>query len=106
MSWVFLFGAIVAEVIATLSLKAASTGRPRWYAPVLVGYTSSFVLLSQALGRGLPLGVAYGIWAAVGVALTALLSRPLFGEPITRTTSAGIVLIILGVLAIELGAGH
>lgn len=106
MSWVFLVGAIVAEVAATLSLKVASTGRSRWYAVVVVGYTTAFVLLSLALGQGLPLGVAYGIWAAVGVALTALLSRPLFDEPLTPTMAFGILLIIAGVLAIEVGAPH
>lgn len=106
MSWMFLVGAIVAEVAATLSLKAASTGRRRWYAVVVVGYTTAFTLLSLALGQGLPLGVAYGIWAATGVALTALLSRPLFDEPLTPTMAFGIVLIIAGVLAIEVGAPH
>ena len=106
MSWLFLAGAILAEVAATLSLKVASTGRARWYAPVVGGYAATFVLLSLALDRGMALGVAYGIWAAVGVALTALLSRPLFDEPLTPTMALGIVLIIAGVLAIEVGASH
>ena len=106
MSWVFLAGAILVEVVATLSLKVASSGRVRWYAPVLAGYAAAVVLLSLSLDRGMPLGVAYGIWAAVGVALTALLSRPLFNEPLTPTMAFGIVLIIAGVLAIELGATH
>jgi small multidrug resistance pump len=106
MSWLFLAGAILAEVAATLSLKVASAGRVGWYAPVLVGYAATFVLLSLSLERGMPLGVAYGIWAAVGVALTALLSRPLFKEPLTPTMAFGIVLIIAGVVAIEVGATH
>ena len=106
MSWLFLAGAILAEVAATLSLKVASTGRVGWYAPVVGGYAVTFVLLSLALDRGMALGIAYGIWAAVGVALTALLSRPLFDEPLTPTMALGIVLIIAGVLAIEVGASH
>ena len=53
---------------------------------------------------GLALGVAYGIWAAAGVALTAVASRFLFAEPLTRRMLAGIGLIVVGVLLVELGA--
>jgi len=51
----------------------------------------------------LPIGVAYGIWAATGVALTAVLGRVLFREPLTRLMLGGIGLIIVGVLLVELG---
>ncbi|MDN6331367.1 MAG: SMR family transporter, partial [Micrococcaceae bacterium] len=50
------------------------------------------------------LGVAYGIWGASGVALTAALSAIIFGEPLTATMLAGMGLIIAGVLTIELGS--
>lgn len=103
MTWVFLVGAIVTEVVGTLSLRAAATGRRAWYAVVLVGYVASFVLLARALEEGLGIGVAYGIWTAVGVALTALLSKLLFDEPLTPMMLAGISLIIGGVLLLELG---
>ena len=106
MSWLFLTGAILTEVAATLSLKVASSGRPRWYAGVVAGYVVAFGFLTLALGAGMGLGVAYGVWAAAGVALTAALSKPLFGEPLTRTMLAGIGLIVAGVLLIELGSGH
>lgn len=106
MSWALLVAAILSEVAGTLALKVASTGRPRWYAAVTVGYIAAFILLTFALHDGLPLGVAYGIWAAAGVALTAALSKPLFGDPLTPMMMGGIGLIILGVLAIELGAVH
>lgn len=51
------------------------------------------------------LGVAYGIWAA-GVALTAVASRALFGEPLAKVMGASMCLIAVGVLCIELGSGH
>lgn len=101
---VLLAGAILAEVGGTLALRAASAGRRAWYLPVAVGYAVSFVLLSAALAYGVPLGVAYGIWSAVGVALTAVASRVLFKEPLTLLMSGGIVLIIGGVLLIELAS--
>jgi small multidrug resistance pump len=50
----------------------------------------------------MPVGIAYGVWSACGVALVALLAKVLFGESLTPVMIAGIVLIIAGVLTIEL----
>lgn len=107
MQWAFLVVAILTEVAATLSLRVASTGRSSaWYVGVLAGYVTAFVFLSLALADGMGLGVAYGIWAAAGVALTAIASKLLFKEPLTLLMSSGITLIIGGVLLIELGGAH
>lgn len=106
MAWLYLTGAILTEVAATLSLRVAAHGRRRWYAAVLAGYLLAFTLLALALRQGLGLGVAYGIWAAAGVALTAVAGRLLFGEPLSRLMVLGIALIMGGVLLIELGAAH
>lgn len=103
--WLLLAGAIIAEVTATLSLKAA-LDHPAWYVLVVVGYAGAFVSISQAMRQGLPLGVAYGIWASLGVALTAVLSHFLFEEPLTTEMIVGLALIIAGVLLIELGSQH
>ncbi|MCS4490632.1 SMR family transporter [Corynebacterium sp. ES2794-CONJ1] len=103
MFW-YLFGAICAEVAATLSLKAA-TARPRFFLIAVAGYILAFTLLSGALQHGMRIGVAYGIWTACGVAATAILSRIIFHEHLTRTMSMGIALIALGVLLVELGSG-
>jgi len=106
MAWAFLTGAILSEVGATLSLRASIGGRRTWYVAVTVGYVLAFVLLSLALGQGLALGVAYGIWAAAGVALAAVARRFFFGEPFTWIMAAGIALIMGGVLLAEVGAAH
>jgi small multidrug resistance pump len=105
MEWLLLSLAIVAEVGATLSLRMASVPRAStwWYVPVLAGYLIAFGLLSVVLSLGMPLGVAYGIWTAVGVALTALAGRVLFRERFTWVMGLGIALIIGGVVMIELG---
>ena len=106
MAWLFLAGSIVTEVVATLCLRVAAGGRRRWYAAVVAGYLLAFTGLGLALGHGMNLGVAYGIWSAAGVALTALAGRALFGEPLTGVMAAGVALIMGGVLLIELGAAH
>ena len=107
MSGIYLLAAIASEVTGTLSLKLASDGRGlRWYGVVITGYLAAFAMLTATLKAGLPLGVAYGIWSAGGVAVTAIASRLLFGEPLTRTMVAGIALIMAGVLLVELGSAH
>lgn len=106
MGYVFLAAAIVAEVCATLSLRQAARGSLRWYVPVVVGYVVAFTMLTLVLAEGIGLGAAYGIWAASGVALTAVASHRLFGEPFTRLMAVGVGAIVAGVLLIELGAGH
>lgn len=98
-----LAGAIVAEVTGTLSLRQASEGKKRWWLAVVLCYAVAFTLLGLTLRLGVPLGVAYGIWAAAGVALIAILGWLLFKEPLTWVMSLGIVLIVGGVLFIELG---
>jgi len=99
----FLAAAIGLEVTATLSLKGAME-IPGLYAVVAIGYIGSFCALALVLRAGMALGVAYGIWGACGVALTAVLSSLLFGEPLTALMGLGIVLVIGGVLCVELGA--
>ncbi|WP_432537372.1 DMT family transporter [Kineococcus arenarius] len=101
--WVLLVGAVLSEVSASLSLKAA-LGHPGWYVVVVAGYAGAFTLLSRVLRAGMPLGVAYGTWSAAGVALTATLSSVVFGESLGPVALAGIGLIIAGVLAVELGS--
>lgn len=106
--WWALAGAIVVEVVATLCLRASDGfRRTAWIAPVLAGYILSFYLLWLALSLGMPVGIAYGVWTACGVAVVAVIARFLFAEPLTWLMAAGIALIVAGVLTIELaGAAH
>ena len=101
--WWALAGAIALEVIATMSLRASEGLRKKiWLLPLEVGYLASFWLLSLSLSLGMPVGIAYGIWSACGVALVAVIAKFVFGEPLTLLMGAGIALIIAGVVMIEL----
>ncbi|MBS2937000.1 QacE family quaternary ammonium compound efflux SMR transporter [Nocardioides sp. J2M5] len=101
--WYLLVAAIACEVTASLSLKAA-LDRPAFFGLVGVGYIASFVLIALVLKQGMALGVAYGIWGAMGVAATAVLSSLIFDESLTALMGVGIALIIAGVLTVELGS--
>ncbi len=102
-NWGLLGAAITMEIAATLSLRA-SQDHSAWLAVVVAGYLGAFVLLTMVLRTGMPVGVAYGIWGALGTAGTAVLAAALFGDPFTWPIVAGIALIITGVLLVELGS--
>lgn len=101
--WLVLAGAIGIEVVGTLGLRASDGFRKKvWIAPVIMAYLTSFYLLWLALKLGMPVGIAYGIWTACGVALVAVIAKYLFGDPLTGRMVVGIGLIAAGVLTIEL----
>jgi small multidrug resistance pump len=102
--WFWLAGAIVSEVAATLSLRA-SAGFTRLVPSLILvaGYGFAFYALSQALKLGMNIGVAYAVWSAVGVALIAVIGAVFLRESLSPLQIGGLVLIIAGVVALELG---
>ncbi|MDA3804817.1 MULTISPECIES: DMT family transporter [unclassified Clavibacter] len=103
MRWALLGGAIVSEVTASLALQAA-VDAPGWYALVVTGYLAAFWFLTRVLRTGMAVGVAYGVWGATGVALTAVAAAALLDQPLTGPMIVGLVLIVAGVLLVELGS--
>ncbi|MGW0251268.1 DMT family transporter [Nocardia goodfellowii] len=99
--------AIVSEITATISLKL-SEGFSKLVPSIIVviGYCAAFFFLSQALKRGMSIGIAYGIWSAIGVAAVATIGALFLDERLTPIQIGGIGLVILGVLALELGGAH
>ncbi|HVV09706.1 DMT family transporter [Amycolatopsis sp.] len=99
--------AIAAEVTGTVSLKL-SEGFSKLGPSIVVvlGYGVAFVALSVVLKMGLPIGVAYAIWAAAGVAAVALVGVVFLHERINLTMVGGIALVIGGVVLIELGSAQ
>lgn len=107
MTWALLALAIASEVTATLSLRASEgLRRKRWIPVIVVGYLAAFSLLGAILAMGMPVGVAYGVWAAAGAAITAVLGRVIFKDHFSLVMAAGVALIAVGVGLIEFGGAH
>jgi len=101
MTFVYLILAVVAEVIATSALKSsAGFTRLAPSAVVVVGYGLAFYLLSLVL-RTLPVGVAYAIWAGLGIVLVTLMGVLVFGERPDMPAVLGISLIVAGVVLLQ-----
>ncbi len=98
----YLLGAIIAEIVATSSLKA-SAGFTRLgpSVVVVVGYGVAFYLLSIAL-KSIPIGVAYAIWSGVGTVAIAIIGFLAFHERLSAAQVAGIALVVAGVLLLNL----
>jgi len=101
--WGFLCGAIAAEVTGTLAMRA-SQDHPAWLIVAAVGYFIAFFLLTRVLRAGVPVGVAYGIWGAMGTALIATIAAVIFDDPFTTPIVVGIAMIVVGVLMVEFGS--
>lgn len=100
--WLLLGFAIIAETIATSSLKA-SEGFTRLWPSVLVvlGYGLAFYFLSLTL-RVIPVGVAYAVWSGVGIVLVTLIGWFLFGQKLDMPALIGIAFIMAGVLIMNI----
>lgn len=98
MKYLFLGLAIIFEVIGSSFMKA-SEGFTKWFpsAIVVIAYLICFYFLSLAL-KMIPLGVAYAIWAGLGIVLTAAVSVFIFKQKIDIAGIVGIVFIVIGVV--------
>lgn len=101
-AYLFLAVAIVAEVIATSTLKA-SAGFTRLVPSLatVVGYGVSFYFLSLTLAH-LPTGLAYAIWSGAGIVLISLIAWLVFGQSLDAPAILGMGLILAGVVVIQL----
>jgi small multidrug resistance pump len=107
MGWLLLLGAIATEVAGTMALRALSAGWRLIPAIVVtIGYLASFVLLALAL-RTVAVSTAYAVWSGVGTVGVAILGVLIYGERITLLGAAGIALVIVGCVLLNLGgAAH
>jgi small multidrug resistance pump len=100
--YIYLAIAIVSEVIATSALRAAD-GFTRLLPSVLVvvGYGLAFLFLSLTL-KTIPVGIAYAIWAGIGIVLISVVAYFLYGQALDAPALIGMALIIAGVVVINL----
>ncbi len=101
MGYVYLTIAIIAEVIATGALKS-SDGFTSLVPSIVVviGYGVAFYFLSLVL-KSIPIGVAYAIWAGLGMVLISIVGLVVFKQKLDIAAVVGVLLIISGVVVIQ-----
>jgi small multidrug resistance pump len=101
LKYLYLLGAILAEVTATSFLKQSNGfARLAPTAIMIFGYLVSFFFLSLTL-KSLPTGIAYAIWSGVGIVLISAVAWIFQGQKLDFAAIAGMALIISGVAVIN-----
>ena len=101
-AWVFLSIAIVLEVAGTYFLKL-SDGFEKWQwgALSILCYMVCFWAFAPAL-KVLPVGIAYAIWAGVGIVAATVIGVLAFGERLAAIQMACIALVMIGAVGLRL----
>lgn len=99
--WRYLCIAILAEVLATSSLKSSEGFTRLWpWLATIAGYGVAFYFLSLTL-KTIPVGVAYAIWSGVGIVVIALIAWLAHGQKLDLAALVGMGLIMTGVILIN-----
>ena len=99
--YLYLALAIAFEVIGTSALKASETLTRLVPSLVsLIAYTASFVFLALSL-RTIPIGIAYAMWAGLGIVLITLVGWFWFRQTLDVPALIGLVLIVGGVVLVN-----
>jgi|GEM_PF-554465 len=93
---IFLVLAIVAEASGTTALKLSEQfTRPVPAVITVLSYAIAFYFLSLSL-RTIPIGVAYAVWAAMGIVLITIIGAVAFKQIPDLPAIIGMALIIAG----------
>jgi len=99
--WLTLILAIVAEVIATSTMKSTNEFTSFWPSVVVVlGYGAGFYFMAISM-RVLPVGIIYAIWAGMGIVLVSIIGWIVYQQALDLEAMIGIALIIAGVIVIN-----
>ena len=109
LTYVMLGLAIVSEVTGSTFLVKSESFTKLWPSiAVFVFFSIAFYLLSHVI-KVIPIGIAYAIWAGVGIILTAIVGFFVFKHHLDLAAMIGIGLIVSGVIVINVfssSAGH
>jgi small multidrug resistance pump len=101
-AYTILFASIVCEIIGTSALHASQQFTR--LGPTLITavfYAAAIAGLAFTL-KTLPVGIAYAIWAGMGIVLISTVGWVLFGERLDAPAVLGVGLIVAGVVIVNL----
>jgi len=101
-AWVYLAIAIGFEVAGTMLLKMSNGFEKLSFGMAAIAcYSVCFWFFAPAL-KVIPAGIAYAVWAGLGIVCVAVLSFALFGQKLTGLQYGFIGLILMGAVGLNL----
>lgn len=64
---------------------------------------TSYISFALSLKHGMNIGIGYSIWAGIGVLSVAIIGAVFLGDSLTLIQFGGMLLIISGLAAVQLG---
>ena len=105
MSYLYLIGAIVFEVVGTMLLPLSKNFTKPFISIILIAsYVLSFYFLTYAL-KDIPVAVVYSTWAGVGIFLITFLGYIFYSQSLQWQSIVGLIFIAIGVAIVNIFKG-
>ena len=101
MSYIYLSGAILCEVVGTMVLPLSENfSKPIPSLISIVAYVLAFYLLTFAL-ESIPIAVVYATWSGLGIFLISILGFTIYGQTLQWQSILGLLFIVVGVVLVN-----
>ena len=102
MSYLYLLGSIVFEVVGTMLLPLSKNfTKPLISIILIVSYVLSFYFLTYAL-KEIPIAVVYSTWAGLGIFLITFLGYIFYNQSLQWQSIVGLLFIAIGVAILNI----
>ncbi|WP_181350436.1 multidrug efflux SMR transporter [Thalassobacillus sp. CUG 92003] len=104
MAYLYLFIAVFLETAAAITTRFTDGFTVLLPTAITVVFSvSSYIIFSLSLKRGMNIGIGYAIWAGIGVLSVVLIGSVFLNDVLTLIQIGGVILVISGLAAIQLG---
>ena len=101
MAYVYLFFAVISEVIGTMLLPVSENfTKPIPTICLTIAYILAFYFLTFAL-KSIPIAIVYATWAGLGVFLISILGYFIYEQALQWQSILGLILIVFGVAIVN-----
>jgi quaternary ammonium compound-resistance protein SugE len=101
LAWLALVTAGLLDIGWAVSMKYAEGYTRLGWSLVSLALLAAFVFLLGRAVQVLEVGTAYMVWTGIGAAGTLFMGVVLFGETLSAMKVAGIVLVMIGIVALK-----
>jgi len=101
MAYVYLFFAVISEVMGTMLLPVSENfTKPIPTIGLTIAYILAFYFLTFAL-KSIPIAIVYATWAGLGVFLISILGYFIYEQALQWQSILGLILIVFGVAIVN-----